>query len=71
MQLNFNIKCKLCDNNVDSAFYIMPLQEKVGLNDVINSSDKYKITCKKCGKSYLFRFKVSEMDVKVPIRENQ
>ena len=71
MNLNFGMKCRLCDNTDDKQFYIMPLQERVGLNDIINSTDKYKITCKKCGKSYLFHFAISEIDIKTPVQENK
>lgn len=63
MQLNFGITCKMCGNKNNNDFYLMPLREKVGLNDFVNSQSKYEIKCKQCGKAYLFQFKISELDL--------
>ncbi len=47
-------RCELCNNG--QSFYIMPMKEKVGKNDFINSNTKFSIQCKKCGKNYLLKF---------------
>jgi len=69
MRLNFGITCKMCGNKENNDFYIMPLREKVGLNDFVNCQDKYEIKCKKCGKGYLFTFKITDMELLAKTRE--
>ena len=49
-------RCKLCNNA--QSFYIMPMKERVGKNDYINSPTRYNIQCKKCGKNYILKFSV-------------
>ena len=63
MKLNFGMTCRFCGNKKDSNFYIMPMKEKVGMNDFVNSTDKYEIKCKQCGKGYLFQFRITDLEL--------
>lgn len=63
MKLNFGMTCRFCGNKDDNHFYIMPLKEKAGLNDFVNSPNKYEIKCKDCGKGYLFEFRITDLEL--------
>ena len=59
IKASIRFKCKLCGN--DKNFYIMPLFEKVGEKDYINSKTRYKLQCKECGKNYLLTFNIKAL----------
>lgn len=49
-------KCKLCGNA--QKFYIMPLKIQTQSGSFINSTDKYNLQCKKCGKNYILQISI-------------
>ncbi len=52
LNVTLDFKCKLC-NHTD--FYVMPLKEKIR-DDFINSTNKFNLQCKKCGKKLYTKF---------------
>ena len=54
-----NFRCQLCGNT--DKFYLMPLDEKTKSNDFIQSSCKFRIKCKECGKNYVMHFVVKSL----------
>jgi len=57
--MQFTFKCLLCGNMNDNEFYMMPLIEKVS-DSIVNSTTKYIIQCKLCGKNHILELKVDE-----------
>lgn len=48
--------CILCGENKN--FYIMPEKIKTISKDYVNSTDKFNLQCKKCGKNYRLTMKI-------------
>lgn len=57
-----NYPCQVCGNK--QKWYISPLDEKTKSGDYISSLTCYKITCKKCRQSYIFKFSIKLLERK-------
>lgn len=51
-----NFTCALCSEK--EKFYIMPEKIKTISKDYINSQNRFKLQCKKCGKNYKLVIKI-------------
>lgn len=54
--VKLNFVCILCSEK--EKFYIMPEKIKTISKDYINSTDKFNLQCKKCGKNYQLQIKI-------------
>ena len=53
---HLDFSCILCGQK--QSWYIYPLSEKTKSGDYINSVNRYKLGCKKCGYNYILEFTI-------------
>ena len=55
LKASINFNCTLCGNG---TFYLMPLDKKTLSEDIIQSPNKFRAKCKKCGKNHIITLNV-------------
>ena len=52
--------CQVCGNK--QSWYLMPEDSKTISNDIVPSSNKFLIQCKKCGQTYRLSFNIKRLE---------
>lgn len=60
MNFKFSLTCIVpgCGNKSEKDWYISPVEKKTKSGSLIRDFMQYKLTCKKCGKSYKVTLKI-------------